>query len=101
VPVIREIAVTHSWAAVRPLAASEAQAGQADQSGRALSRDFLLLDHEDRDGLGGFITILGGKVTTARRMAAAAGDLLAGKLGLDAPCRTADEPLPGAPGRRK
>jgi glycerol-3-phosphate dehydrogenase len=99
-PVIREIAVTHSWAAVRPLAATEAQAGQADQHGRALSRDFLLLDHADRDGLGGFITILGGKVTTARRMAAATGDLLARKLGLDAPSRTADEPLPGATGVR-
>jgi hypothetical protein len=34
-------------------------------------------------------------------MAAAAGDLLAGKLGLDAPCRTADEPLPGAVGIRE
>ena len=98
VPVLREIATVRSWAAVRPLAASEG-AGQADQQGRGLSRDFLLIDHAERDSLGGFVTIIGGKVTTARRMAEATSDLICRKLDVDTPCRTADEVLPGAGAR--
>ncbi len=96
VPILREVATVRSWAAVRPLAPTEQRAGQSDQQGRALSRDFLLLDHEERDSLGGFVTIIGGKVTTARRMAEVTSDLICRKLGVDAPCRTATEPLPGA-----
>lgn len=99
VPVLREIATVRSWAAVRPLAATEHRAGQSDQHGRALSRDFLLLDHEERDSLGGFVTIIGGKVTTARRMAEVTSDLICRKLGVEAACRTATEPLPGASAR--
>lgn len=99
VPVLREIATVRSWAAVRPLVATEQRAGQPDQQGRALSRDFLLLDHEERDSLGGFVTIIGGKVTTARRMAEVTSDLICRKLGVEAPCRTATEPLPGAAAR--
>lgn len=100
VPVLREVAQVRSWAAVRTLVAAEARAGQSDQHGRALSRDFLLLDHEERDSIGGFVTIIGGKVTTARRMAEVTSDLICRKLGVEAPCRTADEPLPGAAARR-
>ncbi len=100
VPVLREVAQVRAWAAVRPLAATEARGGQSDQHGRALSRDFLLIDHEERDSLGGFVTIIGGKVTTARRMAEATSDLICAKLGVDTPCRTAEVPLPGAEARR-
>ena len=46
-------------------------------------------------------TIVGGKVTTARRMAEAASDLICRKLGVEAPCRTATEALPGAGARRE
>ncbi|HEY8601140.1 MAG TPA: FAD-dependent oxidoreductase [Thermomicrobiales bacterium] len=100
VPVLREVAQVRSWAAVRPLATTEARAGQADQHGRALTRDFLLIDHEEADSVGGFVTIVGGKVTTARRMAEVTSDLICRKLGIEAACRTADEPLPGAEARR-
>ena len=100
VPVLREVAQVRSWAAVRPLAATEARTGQADQQGRALTRDFLLIDHEERDSVGGFVTIIGGKVTTSRRMAEVTSDLICRKLGVEAACRTADEPLPGAEARR-
>lgn len=100
VPVLREVAQVRSWAAVRPLAAAEARTGQADQHGRALTRDFLLIDHEEQDSVGGFVTIIGGKVTTARRMAEVTSDLICRKLGVEAVCRTADEPLPGAAARR-
>ena len=101
VPVLREVAPVRAWAAVRPLAATEARAGDADQQGRGLSRDFLLIDHEERDALGGLVTIIGGKVTTARRMAEVTSDLICRKLGVDAPCRTATEPLPGAAASRR
>ncbi len=100
VPVLREVAQVRSWAAVRPLAATEARAGQADQHGRALTRDFLLIDHEEADSVGGFVTIIGGKVTTARRMAEVTSDLICRKLGVEAVCRTAEELLPGAEARR-
>jgi glycerol-3-phosphate dehydrogenase len=100
VPVLREVAQVRSWAAVRPLAATEARAGQADQHGRALTRDFLLIDHEEQDSVGGFVTIIGGKVTTARRMAEVTSDLICRKLGVEAVCRTAEELLPGAEARR-
>ncbi len=99
-PVLREIVPVRSWAALRPLAPAEQQGGRPDPQGRGLTRDFLLIDHEARDGLGGFVTIVGGKVTTARRMAEAVADLICAKLGVDAPCRTAEEPLPGAAARR-
>jgi glycerol-3-phosphate dehydrogenase len=55
-----------------------------------------VLDHEELDGVGGFITITGGKVTTFRLMAQDTVDLLAEKMGIDEPCRTAEEPLPTA-----
>lgn len=100
VPVLREIATAGSWAAVRPLAVGEQRAGRADPQGRSVSRDFLLIDHEERDGLGGLVTIVGGKVTTSRRMAEVVSDLVGNKLGIVEPCRTAEEPLPGA-GRRR
>lgn len=100
VPVLREVALARSWAAVRPLAPTGQPAGGADLTGRARGRDFLLLDHEERDSVGGLITIVGGKVTTARRMAEAVSDLVCAKLGVDAPCRTAEEPLPGAASER-
>jgi glycerol-3-phosphate dehydrogenase len=100
VPVLREVEMARSWAAVRPLALAEGPqlARAADPAGRATGRDYLLVDHEERDGLGGLITVIGGKVTTARRMAQAASDLVCDKLGIVEPCRTADEALPGAAG---
>lgn len=98
-PVLREIEVERSWAAIRPLAPSSPTAATG-QGGRTLSRDYRLLDHAVDDAVGGFVTIVGGKLTTARLMAEAAADLVCAKLGVAAPCRTADEPLPGAEARR-
>jgi len=53
-----------------------------------------VLDHEELDGVGGFITITGGKVTTFRLMAEDTVNLLMEKMGSNEPCRTAEEPLP-------
>lgn len=76
---------------VRPLYDPDA----AGEGARAISRDFFLLDHADRDGLAGFTSIVGGKLTTHRRMAEAVADHVSARLGIDAGCRTAEQPLPG------
>src|SRR4029453_13611281 len=54
-----------------------------------------LLDHAERDGVEGFITITGGKTTTYRLMAEAAVDAVCARLGVDRPCRTPEEPPRG------
>ena len=46
--------------------------------------------------MGGICSIVGGKLTTHRLMAEAVSDHVADRLGVDAPCYTAEEPLPGA-----
>ncbi|MFC7199777.1 FAD-dependent oxidoreductase [Halospeciosus flavus] len=74
---------------VRPLYTPE----RYGEDARGISRGFYLLDHADRDGLGGFSTIVGGKLTTYRRMAEATADHVCERLGVDAACRTAEEPL--------
>jgi glycerol-3-phosphate dehydrogenase len=59
---------------------------------REVSRTFECFDHQ-RDGVDGFVTISGGKTTTARAMAEKVSDIVCGKLGLTAPCRTRETPL--------
>ncbi|MEM3526484.1 MAG: (2Fe-2S)-binding protein, partial [Candidatus Jordarchaeaceae archaeon] len=66
-------------------------------SGRTVTRGMLLVDHEV-DGIEGFVTITGGKLTTYRLMAEKTADLVCKKLGIKAKCRTAEEPLPGSEG---
>ncbi len=81
---------TRTYWGVRPLyAPEEAETGGA----RGISRGFFVLDHDERDGVGGFISVVGGKLTTHRMMAEAAADAIAERLGVDEPCRTADEQL--------
>jgi glycerol-3-phosphate dehydrogenase len=63
---------------------------------RGISRDFVLLDHESRDGVAGFTTVVGGKLTTHRLMAEATADHVCERLGVDADCRTGEAALPGA-----
>lgn len=63
--------------------------------GRQISRGFYLLDHRERDDVDGLTTIVGGKLTTYRRMAEAVGDHVADRLGVEEPSRTAETPLVG------
>ncbi len=93
VPMIEEMGLQRCYAGVRPLyEPPEDLAGK--EEGREVSRAHFVLDHEEIDGVGGFITITGGKVTTFRLMAEDTVDLLCEKVGVDEPCRTAEEPLP-------
>src|SRR4030042_4648900 len=61
---------------------------------RGSSRAFTLLDHANRDGVDGFVTITSGKWTTYRKMAEATVDKICEKLEVDRACRTHLETLP-------
>ena len=77
-----------AYAGVRPLYDLGAEA-----EGREMSRNFAVIDHEERDGVAGFTSIVGGKVTTYRLMAERVTDLVARRLGLTAKSTTAEVPL--------
>ena len=95
-PQLAQTRILRAYAGVRPLVASD-----DDPSGRTVSRGIVLLNHAQRDGLEGFITITGGKLMTYRLMAEWATDLVCKKLGIDAVCRTAEIPLPGSTENRR
>ncbi|PHM37088.1 glycerol-3-phosphate dehydrogenase [Xenorhabdus mauleonii] len=90
-PQLAKTRILRAYAGVRPLVASD-----DDPSGRSVSRGIVLLDHAERDGLDGFITITGGKLMTYRLMAEWATDKVCEKLGVEEICTTAQEPLPGS-----
>lgn len=90
-PSLRHTRVLRAYAGVRPLVATD-----DDPSGRNVSRGIVLLDHAERDGLEGFVTITGGKLMTYRLMAEWATDLICKKLNKHADCVTATQPLPGS-----
>lgn len=90
-PSLRHTRVLRAYAGVRPLVATD-----DDPSGRNVSRGIVLLDHAERDGLEGFITITGGKLMTYRLMAEWATDLVCKKLNVNKKCETADRTLPGS-----
>ncbi len=77
-----------AYAGVRPLYDLGAAA-----EGREMSRNFAVIDHEKRDGIAGFTSIVGGKVTTYRLMAERLTDLVAHRLGVTTTSTTADVPL--------
>ena len=90
IPGLVDARILRIFCGVRPLYAPKtAEAAK----GREISRGFALLDHETRDGVSGFVSIVGGKLTTYRLMAAEVCDCVAKKLGVDAECTTAKTPL--------
>ena len=94
VPGLSNARVLRAYAGSRPLYdAAELQGGHHDES-REISRAHHVIDHGARDGVGGLWSIVGGKLTTYRLMARDVVDAVAAAIGNDAPCRTADEPLP-------
>lgn len=83
-----------AWAGVRPLYKDKDLPSGDD---RDIPRTFKLLDHAQRDGVSGILSIVGGKWTTYRLMAEESVDVIARLLGNTQPCRTAAEPLPLPP----
>ncbi len=93
VPGFRQARALRVWTGVRPLF-EDAKAG--DTETRNVTRAHALLDHSERDGVGGFVTITGGKLTTFRLMAKDAVDAVCRALGETRPCLTASVALPGS-----
>ena len=77
--------VVSAWAGLRPL---------VHQDGKAPSE--ISRRNEIVVAESGLVSIAGGKLTTHRRMAERAVDLVCERLGRGGPCRTADVALPGA-----
>jgi glycerol-3-phosphate dehydrogenase len=93
VPGFRAARALRVWTGVRPLF-EDTKASETDT--RDVTRAHALLDHEERDGVRGFVTIVGGKLTTFRLMAQETVDAVCRHLGTPRVCRTDTEPLPGS-----
>ncbi len=89
IPAIARAPRHAAWCASRPLIQSGVQSDPL-----RISRGFACIDHMPRDGLEGFISVIGGKATTLRAMAQQAADVICAKTGRSVACRTADTPLP-------
>jgi glycerol-3-phosphate dehydrogenase len=86
VPALRQACRRGAYMAIRPLVGSGG-------SGRSMARTFKCFDHAQNDGIGGLVTITGGKATTCRAMAEKTADVVCGKLGVSAACTTRETPL--------
>ncbi|HET7686887.1 MAG TPA: anaerobic glycerol-3-phosphate dehydrogenase subunit GlpA [Candidatus Limnocylindria bacterium] len=95
VPGLAGARVLRAYAGARPLYdAAELEGLEHHEESREISRAHHVIDHGPRDGVAGLWSIVGGKLTTYRLMAAQAVDRVAAALGVEAPCRTAEEELP-------
>jgi len=90
-PDLKQEDIFYTFAGLRALA------GSAGGSTSNVTRSHRLIDHENTDGIKGFISVIGGKITGFRAIAQEVVDLAAGKLGVNSPCLTAETPLPGTP----
>lgn len=83
--------VLYTYAGIRPLPA----APNGDEG--SISRNHVIFDHgANEGGVEGLLSIVGGKITTYRRLAEETTDLVVKKLDRRTPkCRTHEIPLPG------
>jgi len=86
VPTLAQCEPRGIFAVARPLIRG------AMEDGRDVPRSFACIDHAT-EGVEGFVSLLGGKTTTARAMAEEAADLVCKKLGIEVPCRTRETEL--------
>ncbi|MWV64383.1 anaerobic glycerol-3-phosphate dehydrogenase subunit A [Halorubrum sp. JWXQ-INN 858] len=93
VPVLKEARTLRSFWGVRPLYEPP---GTGTDDPTDITRDYFLLDHDERDDLPGMTSIVGGKLTTYRMMAESITDHVCEKLDHEATCDTAEAPLPGS-----
>jgi glycerol-3-phosphate dehydrogenase subunit B len=96
IPHLKQFRILRAWAGVRPLIQET-----SSLKDREISRAFVLLDHADRDGVEGMVTITSGKWTTYRKMAEATVDKICEKLKIDHPCKTHLEILPSPHNKSK
>jgi len=93
VPGFRDARALRVWAGVRPLFQDEKAGAVSDT--RDVSRTHAVVDHRERDGVDGLLTMSGGKLTTLRLMAQDIVDAMCAQLGTVRPCRTHEERPPG------
>ncbi|MCJ7569245.1 MAG: anaerobic glycerol-3-phosphate dehydrogenase subunit GlpA [Anaerolineales bacterium] len=89
-PGLRDSRPLRTWAGIRPL---YQPSENGNSQTRALLRAHVVLDHEGTDGLQGFISVIGGKLTTYRLMAEETVDRICNKLEIEQKCSTASTPL--------
>ena len=92
IPGFRKARAIHAWSGARPLV-KDSRVSAADT--RHMSRGMGIMDHSERDGLKGLLTISGGKLTTYRLLAEHLVDAMEKQLGTPHACRTAAEACPG------
>jgi len=90
VPGIAAHRALRAWSGIRPLYRPAPAAGAET---RELPRAHTILDHGVTHGIPGLVSVIGGKLTTFRLMAEQVMQVVAPRLGVAAPCRTADTPL--------
>jgi len=91
IPNVSRTRVLRAYSGIRPFIDLS---GGTD--GRNISRKIVLVDHEDRDGMKGLVSVAGGKLMTSRLMAEMATDLVCRKMGLSKKCTSHKIPLPGS-----
>ncbi|MFC2070929.1 FAD-dependent oxidoreductase, partial [Chloroflexota bacterium] len=82
-PGVKKEDIYYSVAGLRALA------GSADGSASNVTRGHRLVDHEEVDGIKGFVSVIGGKITGYRAIAQEVTDLVCKKLGVKVSCTTA------------
>ncbi len=93
IPGFRHSRALHAWAGARPLV-RDSRVSASDT--RHMARGMHVVDHLERDGLHGLLTIAGGKLTTYRLMAERIVDRMCEQMGEQRACRTAEEAVPGS-----
>jgi len=119
IPTLRRHRALRAWAGIRALyrpAADRASHPGGDRASsrlgtpeghpggdrgatRTLPRAHVLVDHASTDAVPGLVSIIGGKLTTYRKMAEDVVDHIAALSRVKQPCRTASTPLPAAESR--
>ncbi len=89
VPALADATIERIYWGVRPLY----EPADSVRGERGISRDYAIVDHAEAPGL---LSVVGGKLTTHRLMAEAVADRVCAGLDVEARCRTAEQPLPGA-----
>lgn len=89
-PPLADAPEVRTWWGIRPLYAPDEDEGNS----RGISRGFFRLDHAE-EGVENFGSVVGGKLTTYRKMAEETTNFVCERLGIDAECTTAERRLPG------
>lgn len=91
-PDLKSFRQLRAFAGVRPLLADTPNGEQSPT--RSLSRTFRVINHENKDGVAGLISVVGGKFTTFRLMAEKTADIVTALLGINKPSTTSVTLIP-------